>query len=65
MKDNLIPKITKWITELDSVDLTDFKNYDIELLKTVRKIIKEVRKDYLWELKSDLENTVRNVLNIK
>ena len=61
MKDNLVPKIVKWIME--SLLLDSIERDNVEVL--VRKIIKEVRKDYLWELKSDLENTVRNVLKIK
>jgi hypothetical protein len=61
MKDSLVPKIVKWIMEALLLDSIERDNVEV----LVRKIIKEVRKDYLWELKSDLENTVRNVLNIK
>ena len=60
MKTSLPGKIEEWIRELNSVDLSDFKNYDIELKKTVKKIIKEVRKDYLWESDGETRNYAKN-----
>jgi len=60
MKNNLVPKITKWV--MDALLLDDIERDNVEVL--VRKIVKEVRKDYLWELKNDLENTINNILGV-
>ncbi len=63
MKDKLIPKIVKWIMTDLPLQFSSTEMDEVEVL--VRKIVKEVRKDYLWELKSDLENTINNVLGVK
>lgn len=62
MKKDLPEKIKRLIVSSliqdDPFVIEDFDNI-------VKKIIKKVRYDYLIELKSDLENTINNVLGVK
>lgn len=61
MKKDLHDKLKKMI--LSSLIQNDhFTDEDFDNL--VKKIIKKVRYDYLIELKSDLENTINNVLGV-
>ena len=61
MKKSLPKNIAKWI--MNSVD--DDDNYEDTIDILVKKIIKEVRKDYLWELKEDLEVTINMLMKRK
>lgn len=61
MKKDLPDKLKKII--LSSLIQNDhFTDEDFDNI--VKKIIKRVRYDYLIELKSDLENTINNVLGV-
>ena len=60
MKLNLVPRTVELV--MKELRLDDTERDAVEVL--VRKIIKKVRKDYLWELKADLENTINNVLGV-
>lgn len=44
------------------IESDHFTEDDFDAL--IKKIIKKVRYDYLIELKSDLENTINNVLGV-
>lgn len=60
MKKDLPEKLKKMIV-LSVIESDHFLD-DFDTL--VKKIIKKVRYDYLIELKSDLENTINNVLGV-
>lgn len=61
MKKDLPDKLKKMIFSSLIKD-NHFSEDDFDIL--VKKIIKKVRYDYLIELKSDLENTINNVLGV-
>jgi len=62
MKKDLPDKLKKLIVA-SLIESDYFSEDDFDAL--VNKIIKKVRYDYLIELKSDLENTISNVLGVK
>lgn len=57
-----LPKKLKKIILSSLIQNNHFADEDFDIL--VKKIIKKVRYDYLIELKSDLENTINNVLGV-
>jgi hypothetical protein len=61
MKKTLPKNIANWI--INSVD--DDDNYEDTIDVLVKKIIREVRKDYLLELKEDLEVTINMLMKKK
>lgn len=62
MKKDLPDKLKKMI--ISSLIQSDhFTDEDFNSL--IKKIIKKVRYDYLIELKSDLENTINNILGVR
>jgi hypothetical protein len=61
MKKDLPDKLKKIILS-SLIQNNHFTDEDFDTL--VKKIIKKVRYDYLIELKSDLENTINNVLGV-
>jgi len=62
MKKDLPDKLKKMI--ISSLIKSDhFTDEDFNSL--IKKIIKKVRYDYLIELKSDLENTINNILGVR
>lgn len=62
MKKDLPDKLKKMI--LSSLIQNDHFT-DEDFYNLVKKIIKKVRYDYLVELKSDLENTINNILGVR
>ena len=66
MKKDLHEKIKKMIfSSLIEDKYFSDDDLDVHFNNLVKKIIKKVRYDYLIELKSDLENTISNVLGVK
>ena len=62
---NIYKKIGKFCDINFGIDVSQYIDVQENLEELIEKIIKEVRKDYLWELKEDLEVTINMLMKRK